>query len=65
MGSGASAAVSASMGMAKLLGYLVDKVGGPDGGPVAYDLSFDGKSARQVLEERLRLLAERMGQQAG
>jgi hypothetical protein len=57
-----SAAVSASMGQAKLLGYLVDKIGSPDGGPIAHDITFGGKSAREILEERLRGLAERMGQ---
>ena len=40
----------------------MDKIGGPDGGPIAHDVTFGGKSAREILEERLRGLAERMRQ---
>jgi hypothetical protein len=43
----ASAAVSASLGKAKVLGLIVNRIGGPDGGPIEYrDLSEEEIEAR-------------------
>ena len=61
-----AAAVSATMGKGKILGYVVDRLAGPTGGPVQNDINvkITYESARQELWRRIEAIAARTKEEA-